>query len=73
VKTVKIFFAGAPTQKVRTVKPPAAWDFAGRFFAAGATVAGSSANTTQVVTRIKGLDGRGRLLFTLSNVFTNPF
>ena len=33
----------------------------------------SSANTTQVVTRIKALDGRGRLLFTLSNVFTNPF
>jgi hypothetical protein len=73
VKTVKIFFAGAPTQKVRTVKPPASWGFAGRFFAAGATVAETSANTTQVVTRIKALDGRGRLLSTITNVFTNPF
>jgi hypothetical protein len=73
VKTVKIFFAGAPTQKVRTIKPPAHWGFAGRFFAAGATVDPSSANTVQVVTRIKALDGRGRLLSTLTNVFTNPF
>ncbi len=55
------------------MKPPAHWGFAGRFFAAGATVAESSANTTQVVTRIKALDGKGRLLTTLSNVFTNPF
>lgn len=73
VKTVKIFFAGAPTQRVRTVRPPAHWGFNGRFFAAGATVDPSFANTVQVVTRIKALDGRGRLLTTLTNVFTNPF
>jgi hypothetical protein len=73
VKTVKIFFAGAPTQKVRTVRPPPEWGFAGRFFAAGATVADTSANTAEVVTRIKALDGRGRLLSTLTDVFTNPF
>lgn len=73
VKTVKIFFAGAPTQRVRTVRPPAQWGFTGRFFAAGATVAETSANATQVVTRIKALDGRGRLLSQLTNVFTNPF
>jgi hypothetical protein len=73
VKTVKIFFAGAPRQKVRTVRPPGKWGFAGRFFAAGANLAEGSANTTQVVTRIKALDGRGRLLSTLTDVFTNPF
>jgi hypothetical protein len=73
VKTVKIFFAGAPTQRLNTVRPPPEWGFAGRFFAAGANVAESSANTTQVVTRIKALDGRGRPLSKLTNVFTNPF
>jgi hypothetical protein len=73
VKTVKIFFTGAPTQKLPTIKPPPAWGFAGRFFAAGVTVAETQANTTQVVTRIKALDGRGRLLATITNVFTNPF
>src|SRR6185295_17909818 len=69
VKSVKIFFAGAAMQKVQTVKPPPTWGFAGRFFAAGATVADTSANTTQVVTRIKALDGKGRLLSTFTNVF----
>ena len=73
VKTVKIFFAGAPIQKVRTIRPPAEWGFSGRFFAAGATVAETSAGTTQVVTRIKALDGRGRLLSQITNIFTNPF
>src|SRR5688572_14803281 len=28
VKTVKIFFAGAPMQKLATIKPPAHWGFA---------------------------------------------
>ncbi len=73
VKTVKIFFDGAPMQKLRTVKAPPEWGFAGRFFAAGANVAESSANTTQVVTLIKAVDGKGRLLSKLGNVFTNPF
>jgi hypothetical protein len=73
VKMVKIFFAGAATQKVRTVRPPAEWGFSGRFFGAGTTVAETFAGTTQVVTRIKALDGRGRLLSQLTNVFTNPF
>jgi hypothetical protein len=73
VKTVKIYFAGAPAQKVRTVSPLPGWGFAGRFFAAGANVAETSANTTQVVTKIKALDGRGRLLSKLTDVFTNPF
>ena len=73
VKTVKIFFDGAPTQKLRTVKAPAEWGFAGRFFAAGTNVAESSANKTRVVTLIKALDGRGKLLSKLTNVFTNPF
>jgi hypothetical protein len=73
VKTVKIFFAGAPTQKLATVRPPPEWGFAGRFFAAGTNVAESSASTTQVVTQIKALDGRGRLLSKLTNVFTDPF
>jgi hypothetical protein len=73
VKTVKIFFAGAPTQKLATVRPPPEWGFAGRFFAAGTNVAESSAKTIQVVTQIKALDGRGRLLSRVTNVFTNPF
>jgi hypothetical protein len=73
VKTVKVFFAGAPTQKLRTVRPPAEWGFSGRFFATGATVGPTAASTTQVVTRIKALDGRGRLLSQLTDVFTNPF
>jgi hypothetical protein len=73
VKTVKIFFAGAPTQKLATVKPPPAWGFGGRFFAAGTNVADTSAATTRVVTLIKALDGRGRLLSKFTNVFTNPF
>ena len=73
VKTVKIFFDGAPTQKLRTVKAPPEWGFGGRFFAAGANVAQSSASKTQVVTLIKALDGKGGLLSKLNNVFTNPF
>jgi hypothetical protein len=73
VKTVKIFFDGAATQKLRTVKAPPEWNFAGRFFGTGANVAESSANTTQVVTLIKALDGKGRLLSKTENVFTNPF
>jgi hypothetical protein len=73
VKLVKIFFAGAPMQKVATIKPPAHWGFGGRLFAAGATVGETSANTTQVVTQIKGLDGKGRRLTVITNVFTNPF
>jgi hypothetical protein len=73
VKTVKVFFDGAPMQRLRTVKAPPEWGFGGRFFGAGANVAESSANETQVVTLIKALDGRGRLLSKLTNVFTNPF
>ena len=72
VKTVKVFFDGAPTQKLRTVKAPPEWGFAARFFGTGANVAQSSANTAEVVTLIKALDGRGRLLSKLTNVLTNP-
>ena len=73
MKTVKIFFDGAPTQRLRTVPAPPEWGFAGRFFAAGTNVAESSASKTQVVTKIKALDGKGKRLSTLANVFTNPF
>ena len=55
------------------MKPPPEWGFGGRFFAAGNNVADTSAGTTQVVTLIKALDGRGRLLSKFTNVFTNPF
>jgi hypothetical protein len=72
VKTVKVFFDGAPMQKLRTVKAPPEWAFAARFFGTGANVAESSANKAQVVTLIKALDGKGRLLSKLTNVFTNP-
>jgi hypothetical protein len=55
------------------VPAPAEWGFRARFFAAGAIVPDAFANTTQVVTRIKALDRKGKLLTTLRNVFTNPF
>jgi hypothetical protein len=35
VKTVKVFFDGAPTQKLRTTKAPREWGFAARFFGTG--------------------------------------
>jgi hypothetical protein len=73
VKTVKVFFSGAPTVKLRPVPAPTEWAFHARFFAAGAIVPDTFANTTQVVTRIKALDRKGKLLTTLQNVFTNPF
>ena len=72
VKTVKIFFDGAPMQKLRTVKAPPEWGFPVRYFGTGTNVAESSANTAQVATMIKALDGRGRLLSKLTNVLTNP-
>ena len=72
MRTVKIFFVGAPVQKLRTVAAPPEWGF-GRFFAAGANVAESSAATNQVVTRIKALDRRGRRIASVNSVFTNPF
>ena len=72
VKTVKIFFDGAPMQKLRTVKAPPEWNFPVRYFGTGANVAESSANTAQVAKTIKALDGRGRLLSKLTNVLTNP-
>lgn len=73
VRTVKVFFLGAPMQRVRTVVPPPEWGFRGRFFAAGTTLDPSAAATTEVVTRLKGLDRRGRRLVTVDSVFTNPF
>ncbi len=73
MKKVKIFFDGAPTQSLRTVAAPHEWAFGGRFFAAGTNVAQTSAGMTEVVTKIKALDGKGRLLSTLDHVFTNPF
>jgi hypothetical protein len=72
VKTVKVFFDGAPTQRLRTTKAPREWGFAARFFGTGANVAQSSANKVQVVTQIKALDGKGRLLSKLTDVLTNP-
>jgi hypothetical protein len=73
VKQVKIFFTGLPMQKLRTVKAPVEWGYAGRFFAAGAIVAPEFASTTQVVAQIKALDGKGKRLSVQTNVFTNPF
>jgi hypothetical protein len=73
VKQVKVFFAGAPMQRLRTVNAPAGWAYAGRFFAAGAIVGPESASATQVVTQIKALDGKGKRLSVQTNVFTNPF
>jgi hypothetical protein len=73
VKRVKILFAGAPTQSLRTVKAPGEWGFGARFFAAGTVVAPESAGLTQVVTRIKALDGKGKRLSVTGDVFTNPF
>ena len=72
LKTVKIFFDGAPMQKLRTVKAPREWNFPVRFFGTGANVAQSSANTAQVARMIKALDGKGRLLSKLTDVLTNP-
>ena len=72
VKTVKIFFDGAPMQKLRTTKAPPEWGFPVRFFGTGTNVAESSANKAQVATMIKALDGRGRLLSKLTDVLTNP-
>jgi hypothetical protein len=73
VKHVKVFFAGAAMQKMRTVKAPVEWGFAGRFFAAGAIVGPEQAGTTQVVTQIKALDGKGKRLSIQRSIFTNPF
>jgi hypothetical protein len=73
VKTVKVFFSGMPAQKLAPVPAPAEWGFRARFFAAGAVVPDEFANTTQVVTKIKALDRKGKLLTTMQNVFTNPF
>lgn len=73
VRTVKVFFAGAPMQRLRTVAPPLSWGFRGRFFAAGANLADASAPTAEVVTQIKGLDRRGRRIARVTEVFTNPF
>ena len=72
VKTVKIFFDGAPMQKLRTTKAPPEWGFRVRFFGTGTNVAQSSANTAQVAKTIKALDGRGRLLSKVTDVLTNP-
>lgn len=73
VKTVKVFFSGLPTQKLAPVPAPAEWGFRARFFAAGATVPDAFATTTDVVTKIKTLDRKGKLLTTLQGVFTSPF
>jgi hypothetical protein len=73
VKQVKVFFSGAPLQKLRTVKAPSEWGFAGRFFAAGAIVPPEHAGTTQVAFQIKALDGKGRRLSIQRSIFTNPF
>ena len=73
VKRLKIFWSAAPTQKLATVLAPPEWGFRARFFAAGATVASESAGAVQVVSKIKALDRKGRLLSTEVNVFTNPF
>jgi len=73
VRKVKVFFAGAPMQRIATVAAPPGWGFRGRFFAAGATVADSAAATAEVVTKIRGIDRRGRRIATVTEVFTNPF
>ena len=72
VKTVKVFFAGLPTVKIAPTPVPE-WGFPGRFFAAGAVVPDVYATATQVVTRVKALDRKGRRVATVDNIFTNPF
>ncbi len=73
VKKLKLRFVGGLRQTLRPVSVPADWGFAARFFATGVTIGDGFATTTQAVTRIRALDRKGRVLATLTNVFTNPF
>ena len=73
VKMVKIFFAGLPMQKLTPTPAPPEWGFRARFFAAGAIVPDSFAATSQVVTKIKALDRKGKLVSTTTGIPTTPF
>jgi hypothetical protein len=73
VKRVKVVYVDGQVQRPPLVPAPAEWGFRARFFAAGTTVADTAANTAQVVSRVRALDRKGRVLTTQTNVFTNPF
>jgi hypothetical protein len=73
VKKVKLLFVGGLRRTLQPAPVPANWGFSGRFFAAGVTIGDAFAGTTQAVTRIRALDRKGRVVSTLTNVFTNPF
>lgn len=73
VKKVKIVYVDGQRQALTPTPAPSEWGFAGRFFATGITVADASAATTQVVARIRAIDRKGKVVFTQTNVFTNPF
>jgi hypothetical protein len=73
VKRVKVVYVDGQVQKPPLVPAPPEWGFRARFFAAGATVAETAAGTTRVISRVRALDRKGRVLLTQTNVFTNLF
>jgi hypothetical protein len=73
VKRVKLVYVDGQVQKPPLVPAPPEWGFRARFFAGGTTVADAAANTVQVVSRVRALDRKGKVLVTQTNVFTNPF
>jgi hypothetical protein len=73
VKRVKVVYVDGQVQRPPLVHAPSEWGFGARFFAAGTTVADTAASTPQVVTRVRALDRKGRVLSTQTKVFTNPF
>jgi hypothetical protein len=72
VKRVKVVFVDGQVLKPPLVPAPPEWGFRARFFAVGTTVADTAANTVQVVSRVRALDRKGKVLTTQTNVFTNP-
>ena len=73
VKKVKLAFVGGARRTVKPVSVPAAWGYPGRPFALGLTIEDRFASQTQVVSRIRGLDRKGKVVFTTTDLFTNPF
>lgn len=73
VRKVRIHVKGGDRITVRTTPSPADWDVANRLFARGFTVPARHRAAMRVITKIEGLNARGRVIATQRTVPTDSY
>lgn len=73
IRKVKLHLRGGIVRVLRTVAAPREWSLRNRLFAYGWTVAGRHAKAMVQVTKIEGLNARGKTIATLRKVVTDAY